>query len=58
MPGNIVAVRAQGIEAAADTSDIRSPETYIGYARAEHFASPGGFRQDARRLTLHLPNPA
>lgn len=49
MPGNIVAVRAQGIEAAADTSDIRSPETYIGYARAEHFASPGGFRQDAEK---------
>ncbi|CAN7661027.1 cytochrome c biogenesis protein DipZ [Paraburkholderia sp. SIMBA_054] len=34
--------RAKGVEAAADGNDMRSPETYIGYARAENFASPGG----------------
>ena len=34
--------RAAGVEAAADGTDMMSPETYIGYARAENFASPGG----------------
>jgi thiol-disulfide isomerase/thioredoxin len=34
--------RAKGVEAAADGNDMMSPETYIGYARAENFASPGG----------------
>ncbi|WP_233835511.1 cytochrome c biogenesis protein DipZ [Paraburkholderia sp. ZP32-5] len=37
---------AQGVEAAADNADIQSPETYIGYERAENFASPGGEAQD------------
>ncbi|CAG4903955.1 cytochrome c biogenesis protein DipZ [Paraburkholderia gardini] len=31
-----------GVEAAADNHDMQSPETYIGYARAGNFASPGG----------------
>jgi thiol-disulfide isomerase/thioredoxin len=44
-----VSVHAQGVEAAADASNVRSPETYIGYARASHFASPGGIRQDAEK---------
>ncbi len=43
MPGGEVSVEGQGVEAASDTSDDRSPETYIGFGRAEHFASPGGF---------------
>ncbi len=30
---------AQGIEAGADWSSLRSPETYVGYERAENFAS-------------------
>jgi len=34
-------VQARGIEAPADWDDLRSSETYIGYARAENFASPG-----------------
>jgi len=33
---------ANGVQAAADPDDERSPETYIGYERAENFASPGG----------------
>jgi thiol-disulfide isomerase/thioredoxin len=37
-----VAVDAGGIEAAADWDALGSPETYIGYARAENLASPGG----------------
>lgn len=36
-----------GIEAAADWRDLRSPEAYLGYAKAESFRSPGGLRRDA-----------
>jgi cytochrome c biogenesis protein CcdA/thiol-disulfide isomerase/thioredoxin len=39
---DIVNVDAQGAEAAADMDDVKSPETYIGFTRAENFASPGG----------------
>jgi cytochrome c biogenesis protein CcdA/thiol-disulfide isomerase/thioredoxin len=38
----VVTVSASGAQAAADTKDVLSPETYIGTARAEHFVSPGG----------------
>jgi hypothetical protein len=37
-----ISVDALGVEAAADWHDLRSPETYVGYARGENFASPGG----------------
>lgn len=37
---------AQGVQAAADDHDLGSPETYIGYARAANFSSPGGALQD------------
>ena len=36
-----------GAEAPPDEADIGSPETYIGYERAENFASPGGVVRDA-----------
>ena len=39
-------VAATGTEAAPDSNDVRSPETYIGYDRAANFVSPGGFKQD------------
>jgi cytochrome c biogenesis protein CcdA/thiol-disulfide isomerase/thioredoxin len=48
--GALVAVSASGAEAAADMSDVGSPETYIGYDRAEHFVSPGGPVQDAAHV--------
>jgi cytochrome c biogenesis protein CcdA/thiol-disulfide isomerase/thioredoxin len=38
---------AQGVQAAADDHDLDSPETYIGYDRAENFSSSGGTVQDA-----------
>jgi cytochrome c biogenesis protein CcdA/thiol-disulfide isomerase/thioredoxin len=44
---DLVQVQAQGAEAAADMAQIASPETYVGYARAENFRSPGGFARDA-----------
>lgn len=55
MQGGIVSVHGQGVQAAADMNDVRSPETYIGYARAEHFVSPGGIKRDAEQL-YHEPN--
>ncbi len=38
----LVPVEASGAEAAADWDSLRSPETYVGDALAENFASPGG----------------
>ena len=42
----MAAVRARGTEAAANIEEIGSPETYIGYARADRLVSPGGLLQD------------
>jgi thiol-disulfide isomerase/thioredoxin len=47
LPASVVAVNATGAEAASDAPDVKSPETYIGYMRAENFASPGGAVSDA-----------
>jgi cytochrome c biogenesis protein CcdA/thiol-disulfide isomerase/thioredoxin len=47
---DLVQVNAQGAEAAADTDDFKSPETYVGYMRAENFASPGGAVADKRQV--------
>jgi cytochrome c biogenesis protein CcdA/thiol-disulfide isomerase/thioredoxin len=46
MPGDLVQVDAKGAEAASDGADVKSPETYIGYERAENFASAGGAVND------------
>jgi cytochrome c biogenesis protein CcdA/thiol-disulfide isomerase/thioredoxin len=46
VPTDIVAVSASGAEAASAKADVKSPETYIGYDRGEHFVSPGGVAQD------------
>jgi cytochrome c biogenesis protein CcdA/thiol-disulfide isomerase/thioredoxin len=44
----LVSVRATGAQAAPDLEDALSPETYVGYERAEHFVSPGGAVRDRR----------
>ncbi len=46
-PTDLVSVAATGAEAASDKAGVKSPETYIGYARAENFISPGGAVKDA-----------
>src|SRR4051794_17820053 len=38
----LVSVVGVGVEAEADWDHLRTPETYLGYGRSEHFASPGG----------------
>jgi thiol-disulfide isomerase/thioredoxin len=48
--GDAVSVDAQGIEAAADWDNLKSPETYVGYDRAQNFASRGGADVDRRRV--------
>lgn len=52
MAAGIASVHGQGVQAAADTNQVRSPETYIGYARAQHFASQGGIKQDAAHVYI------
>lgn len=47
---DLVSVDARGVEAAADWDNLWSPETYLGYARAENFASPGDLRVDRRHV--------
>ncbi len=42
----VVSVKASGAQAASDAASVRSPETYIGYQRAENFVSPGGAARD------------
>jgi thiol-disulfide isomerase/thioredoxin len=44
----LVSVDGVGVEAEADWDNLRTPETYLGYARGEHFASPGGAAHDQR----------
>lgn len=44
--GQMSKAQASGTEAAADLNDVGSPETYIGYYRADRFVSPGGLLQD------------
>jgi cytochrome c biogenesis protein CcdA/thiol-disulfide isomerase/thioredoxin len=46
LPGGAASVAATGTEAASDANDVKSPETYIGFHRAENFASPEGFNQN------------
>ena len=41
-------VRATGAEVPADWDNLRSPETYVGWAQAAHFVSPRGIAADAR----------
>lgn len=50
----LVSVNGSGAEAPPD-SDVESPETYVGYERADSFLSPGGLKQDTAQ---HYSIPA
>lgn len=52
---DVVDVQAQGAEAAADMAQVESPETYVGYARAENFRSPGGLANDVIKDYVAAP---
>ena len=49
------AVSGSGAEAASDLANDRSPETYIGYHRAENFASQETIAKDSRKTYTPLP---
>jgi cytochrome c biogenesis protein CcdA/thiol-disulfide isomerase/thioredoxin len=53
LPDGYVQPNAQGAEAAASSGDGKSPETYVGYARAENFSS-GQLAHDSS-ATYHAP---
>jgi hypothetical protein len=50
VPAGIVSVDASGAQAPPAEADVRSPETYIGYERAERFVSADGAAQDAPKV--------
>jgi len=52
------AQRLQGVQMAADKAEIQSGETYLGYERAQNFASPGGEAQDKAHTYTAPANPA
>jgi cytochrome c biogenesis protein CcdA/thiol-disulfide isomerase/thioredoxin len=45
-PPGMESAQAMGVQAPADEAHDQSPETYVGYARAQNFRSPGGLVQD------------
>jgi thiol-disulfide isomerase/thioredoxin len=52
----LVSVDATGAEAASVSGDVQSPETYVGYERAENFVSPGGAVQNSAHVyTAGMP---
>ena len=53
--GGMAQERATGAEAAAAFNEIGSPETYIGYYRAERFVSPGGLLNDQPKTYASAP---
>jgi thiol-disulfide isomerase/thioredoxin len=54
---NTVRITAEGAEA-PPSEEVRSPETYVGYARAENFASPERMAQDSRKTYSPPSRPA
>ena len=44
-----------GAQVQANVADIRSPETYVGYARADNFVSPGGLLRDGAKTYANAP---
>jgi thiol-disulfide isomerase/thioredoxin len=55
LAGDTVTIDGQGVGAAADERDLRSPETYVGYAKASNFASPGGSLEGVAKLYRAAP---
>jgi hypothetical protein len=46
----LVSVDPRNLEVAADWNDVRSPESYLGYARSQNFASPSGIITSKRHI--------
>jgi cytochrome c biogenesis protein CcdA/thiol-disulfide isomerase/thioredoxin len=50
LPDAATKIAATGTEAPSDSDAVQSPETYVGYQRAQNFASPEGLNQDDPQL--------
>jgi hypothetical protein len=48
-------IEAHGPEVGADWSNLKSPETYVGYHKATNFASPGGTAVNTRHIYAAPP---
>ncbi|UVJ41804.1 redoxin family protein [Pseudomonas sp. LS1212] len=44
--GGLIGARGQGVQKAPDMAAVRSPETYLGYQRAEHFVPAASLAPD------------
>jgi cytochrome c biogenesis protein CcdA/thiol-disulfide isomerase/thioredoxin len=53
--GSMSRAAGSGAEAASNFAEIGSPETYIGYYRADRFASPGGLAHDQPKTYAAAP---
>jgi thiol-disulfide isomerase/thioredoxin len=42
----VTEITGEGAQAAPNWDDLRTPETYVGYARSSNFSSPGGVKRD------------
>ena len=54
--GGAADVRSAGVQAAADFSDALSPETYLGYAKAQRFSAMAPMAHD--KVQTYAPPPA
>ncbi|HEY0702758.1 MAG TPA: cytochrome c biogenesis protein DipZ [Candidatus Acidoferrales bacterium] len=55
LASGVVQLSATGVEALPDNANVASPETYIGYRRAENFASEEPINRDER--SVYTPHP-
>jgi cytochrome c biogenesis protein CcdA/thiol-disulfide isomerase/thioredoxin len=55
LSAGMISVSGSGAEAAPDKKNAASTETYIGYKRAENFASAGPVAKDSRKLYTARP---
>ena len=46
LPAAGAEIKAAGVQAAADNAHVQSPETYLGYERADNFAATPALQQD------------
>ncbi|MES2262499.1 MAG: redoxin family protein [Pseudomonadota bacterium] len=54
----IVKADARGVQQAGDGNDVASPETYLGYERAQNFVSAGGLLADQAAAYAAPQKPA
>jgi thiol-disulfide isomerase/thioredoxin len=52
---DLVSLEPEGVEVAADWETLGSPETYVGYARAQNLASAGGVVSDEPNVYVAPP---